>query len=125
LCNTTAIDVYTGNGYICGVARLEFTWLHPASEGVLRGTVETEADTIESVLAETFRIGALRVADLYAELVVTNELGPVQDLIRHVICGEDGRVHETAYRISSEILPSGVELTSKVAILNVELSLID
>lgn len=61
------------NNHIVRVADFKVAGSKATTKRVLRRAVEAEANAVESVLAETLGVFAVRVADLDAELVVTNE----------------------------------------------------
>ena len=67
------VGVDTGDDHVVGVADLEVARGRAGTERVLGWAVVRETDTVESVLAVTRVVVTLRVANLDAELAVTNE----------------------------------------------------
>ena len=72
-CLTAGESVDAGYDDVVRVADFKGTRGATTTKSVLRWAVEAEANTVKSVLAETFGVGTIVLADLDAELVVTNE----------------------------------------------------
>ena len=72
-CLTAGESVDAGYDDVVRVADFKGTRGATTTKSVLRWAVEAEANTVESVLAETFGVGTIVLADLDAELSVTNE----------------------------------------------------
>ena len=72
-CLTAGESVDAGYDDVVRVADFKGTRGATTTKSVLRWAVEAEANTVKSVLAETFGVGTVVLADLDAELPVANE----------------------------------------------------
>jgi len=89
------------------------------------GHVVRYTDTIEGILAVASRIGASRVANLECGDITTNKHIPLLDLVYSlVICAEMCGIHQCAHGISVQILPVGIQFTTKVLCVDVDVDLI-
>lgn len=116
----TGVGVDTRDNHVIRVANFEIALSKAGAECILRGAVVCKTDTVKSVLAVAWVVVALRVANLDAELVATNEpksdvndvffssekallmvwhlLSPPENL--RSIAGESGGVQEATNRVT-------------------------
>lgn len=119
------LDIGTDGHHVFTIATLKSTVL-----GVV-GSIVGTADTVVNVFTEVSGVGLGVVTDFETEVVTTDEEGPVPGLLERVVlatvAGEGVGVDETTDRVSTAILSSRVELTTKVKWLglNVDLGLVN
>lgn len=111
-------------------------WSHVISFAVFKGTVlggvggiERATNTIVDVFAKGSSIGLGVITGLGTEEVTTEEVGPVPALLERTVVAAVGResvaVDETTDGVTTAVLPSGIELSTKVTVSNVQLGLVD
>lgn len=110
-------------------------WNHVGSLTNLVGTVGSivwgivqAPDTIIDMLAKSLRIRLSVITDFCAELVTAYEVSPVLSLLISrvvaVVGGESVGIHKSSNGVTTAVLSSRVEFTSKITVLNVDLGLV-